>query len=84
MSDSRYSYDETTEIWPYFVITLATVVTVPMTISAIIRITTSDSDAKAYKTSYVPETGSHIAKFKARSKRSKLFTKLYVFNISVS
>lgn len=76
MSDSRYSYDETTEIWPFFVITLATVVTLPMTISAITRITAKDSNAKSYKTKFTPETGSHIAKFKSKSKRSKLFTKL--------
>lgn len=80
MSDSRYSYDDSTEVWPYFVITLASVVTIPLTFAAISRLTARDDPrSKApFISRFSPSNKAQIDNFKTKAKSSKLFTKLYV------
>ncbi|VVT48565.1 uncharacterized protein SAPINGB_P001841 [Magnusiomyces paraingens] len=82
MSDSRYSYDENSEVWPYFVITLTAVVTIPLSLVAYSRISAKeDPHAKATydQSGFEPENGDAIKTYRVRSKRSKLFTKLNLF-----
>lgn len=78
MSDSRYSYDDTSEVWPYFVITLASVVTIPLTLVALGKLTTKeDTNAlPSFSSRFSPKNKSYIDKHKSRAKRSKVFTKL--------
>lgn len=73
-----YNYDETAEVWPYFVITLASVVTIPCTLMALARFTAKDDPrSKASFTSrFTPFKQVGIDRFKAKAKRSKLMTKL--------
>lgn len=79
MSDSRYSYDENAEVWPYFAITLLSVILIPATLIAYSRTTAKEDDQNAYSTSFKSNNNSSIQIYKAKLKRSSLFTKLNLF-----
>lgn len=76
MSDSRYSYDEHAEVWPYFAITLLSVILIPATLIAYSRVTAKEDNENSYSTSFKTHNDSHIQDYKIRLKRSRLFTKL--------
>lgn len=82
MSDSRYSYDENAEVWPYFAITLLSVVLVPATIVAYSRTTAKEDNENSYSTSFKSHNDSAIQKYKTKMKRSNLFTKLNTFVVA--
>lgn len=79
MSDSRYSYDENAEVWPYFVLTLLSVVLIPATLIAYSRFTSKKETTDAYKSTFKPDNDADIQKYRTKLKRSSLFTKLNVF-----
>ena len=79
MSDSRYSYDENAEVWPYFVLTLLSVVLIPATLIAYSRFTSKKETTDAYKSTFTPDNDADIQKYRTKLKRSSLFTKLNVF-----
>lgn len=77
MSDSRYSYDENAEVWPYFAITLLGVVLVPSTISTVQSVLAPDEETiaiKERKESHKTENQEHIDRFLAKRRRSRLFS----------
>lgn len=47
LMDARYSYDESAEVWPYFVLTLLGVVLIPLTLSHLFSAIFGGSDASA-------------------------------------
>ena len=78
MSDSRYSYDENAEVWPYFALTLVGVVLVPATIVSIKSLLQSedeeDGNSKRLKNmKFRPENHLEIEEFKLKQKSSSLF-----------
>lgn len=74
MSDSRYSYDEKSELWPYFALTLVGVVVVPATIVTIKNGLGRDLEDRIV-TGFSPENAGEIEKFKSKQKRSSIFTR---------
>lgn len=79
MSDSRYSYDENADVWPYFALTLLSVVLIPSTFVAIARLTAKKEVDDSYSSIFKPKNATTIKKYQTQQKRSKLFTKLNIF-----
>ncbi|KAK9369419.1 hypothetical protein V1509DRAFT_620781 [Lipomyces kononenkoae] len=76
MSDSRYSYDENAEVWPYFAMTLLSLVLVPSTWKATIRAIQSEKDySPKFENGYRPENYDEVEKFRVKNRKSKIFTK---------
>lgn len=76
MSDSRYSYDENAEVWPYFAITLLSVALIPATLIAYSRTTAKEDTKSSYSTTFKSHNDSAIQNYKSKAKRSSLLTKL--------
>lgn len=78
MSDSRYSYDDKAEVWPYFAITLVGMALVPSTIISIRRIASANKgsrDEDNLQDQFKPANYEYIKKFRAKERRSSIFTK---------
>ncbi|KAK9244622.1 hypothetical protein V1506DRAFT_507302 [Lipomyces tetrasporus] len=80
MSDSRYSYDENAEVWPYFAMTLLSLVLLPSTWKAAIRAVKPDKDySPKFENGYKPENYEEVEKFRKKNRKSKIFTKTNIF-----
>lgn len=79
MSDSRYSYDENAEVWPYFVLTLLSVILIPATLIAYSRFTAKETTTDSYHSTFKTDNDALIQKYRTKLKRNNLFTKLNVF-----
>ncbi|KAK9317757.1 hypothetical protein V1524DRAFT_464189 [Lipomyces starkeyi] len=81
MSDSRYSYDENAEVWPYFAMTLLSLVLLPSTWKATIRAMKPESTnySPKFENGYKPENYDDVEKFRMKNRKSKIFTKTNIF-----
>uniref|UniRef100_A0A060T3K6 ARAD1A16566p n=1 Tax=Blastobotrys adeninivorans TaxID=409370 RepID=A0A060T3K6_BLAAD len=87
MSDSRYSYDEKAEVWPYFAVTLLSVVLVPTTVVNVRRLWRNDEaileaankKAVQLEESARPHNFEEIEKFKRKERRQSALSKTNVF-----
>lgn len=79
MGDSRYSYDENAEVWPYFVLTLLSVILIPATLIAYSRFTAKETTTDTYHSTFKTDNDALIQKYRTKLKRNSLFTKLNVF-----
>ncbi|CAN6674496.1 protein translocation protein Sec63p [Trichomonascus vanleenenianus] len=76
MSDSRYSYDENAEVWPYFAITLIGITLAPATWISTKRLLSSSPEAGvAPGVKFRAPNDALVQKFRAKQQRSKLLTK---------
>ncbi|KAK9373153.1 uncharacterized protein V1513DRAFT_383199 [Lipomyces chichibuensis] len=76
MSDSRYSYDENAEVWPYFAMTLLSLVLLPSTWKATIRAMKPEKNySPKFENGYKPENYDDVEKFRIKNRKSKIFTK---------
>ncbi|KAK7208107.1 hypothetical protein BZA70DRAFT_272937 [Myxozyma melibiosi] len=76
MSDSRYSYDENAEAWPYFAMTLLSLVLVPTTFKRLTKIARSpkESVSSGLESQYKPPSYDIISKSRRKSKQGKILT----------
>ncbi|KAK9490707.1 hypothetical protein V1508DRAFT_399623 [Lipomyces doorenjongii] len=80
MSDSRYSYDENAEVWPYFAMTLLSLVLLPSTWKATIRVMKPEKNySPKFENGYKPENYDDVEKFRMKNRKSKIFTKTNIF-----
>ncbi|KAK9346527.1 hypothetical protein V1522DRAFT_420903 [Lipomyces starkeyi] len=80
MSDSRYSYDENAEVWPYFAMTLLSLVLLPSTWKATIRAMKPEKNySPKFENGYKPENYDDVEKFRMKNRKSKIFTKTNIF-----
>ncbi|KAK9456751.1 hypothetical protein V1511DRAFT_495202 [Dipodascopsis uninucleata] len=80
MSDSRYSYDENAEVWPYFAATLLSLVLFPSTVKVTLKaLSTKDVPSLRKKSLFVPENNEFIQKFRSRHGRSKILNRFNIF-----
>ncbi|KAA8900074.1 hypothetical protein TRICI_006247 [Trichomonascus ciferrii] len=75
MSDSRYSYDDNAEVWPYFAITLVGMVLVPSTYVSAQRILANPKNPEEGPEGFKPANYEEIKNFRAKERRSRIFTK---------
>ncbi|KAK9459113.1 uncharacterized protein V1516DRAFT_680994 [Lipomyces oligophaga] len=76
MSDSRYSYDENAEVWPYFAMTLLSLVLVPTTYKISSKaLKTEGPTYSKLETLYKPSNHALLSKIRKRHSQSKTFTK---------
>lgn len=75
MSNAKYNYDENSETWPYFAITLVSVLVIPSTISSLTSLFSKESKQTngAIFSSFKPANLKAIKKFQNKFKASKLF-----------
>lgn len=75
MSNAKYNYDENSETWPYFAITLVSVLVIPSTISSLTSLFSKESKQTngAILSSFKPANLKAIKKFQNKFKASKLF-----------
>ncbi|KAK9333534.1 hypothetical protein V1520DRAFT_143348 [Lipomyces starkeyi] len=80
MSDSRYSYDENAEVWPYFAMTLLSLVLLPSTWKATIRAMKPEKNySPKFENGYKPENYDDVEKFRMKNRKSKIFSKANIF-----
>ncbi|KAK9384873.1 hypothetical protein V1515DRAFT_307510 [Lipomyces mesembrius] len=80
MSDSRYSYDENAEVWPYFAMTLLSLVLLPSTWKATIRAMKPEKNySPKFENGYKPENYDDVEKFRMKNRKSKILTKTNIF-----
>lgn len=75
-SDSRYSYDEKSEVWPYFALTVVGVIVVPATIVSVFNGVKKEPlrGGAAPADMAKPENEAEIKKFQSRQKRQSLLS----------
>ncbi|KAK9451694.1 uncharacterized protein V1518DRAFT_409275 [Limtongia smithiae] len=75
MSDSRYSYDENAEVWPYFAITLLSLVLLPSTWRATVRsVKTRKASISEISVRYKPRNYALLEKLRKRGRKASVFT----------
>lgn len=74
MSDSRYSYDENSEVWPYFGVTLLGIIVIPATVISVRRILKAGQldDEDASRT--VGKSSESLVKFRTSNRKSQIWT----------
>ncbi|KAK9466937.1 hypothetical protein V1512DRAFT_225130 [Lipomyces arxii] len=75
MSDARYSYDENGEVWPYFAVTLVSLVLFPSTWKATMKVARNETQKVHPEKNYKPENYDYVEKFRKKNSKSKIFTK---------
>ncbi|TLS30936.1 hypothetical protein PpBr36_03704 [Pyricularia pennisetigena] len=76
---SDYSYDETGHLWPFFVFTLTTIVTLPLTYALVNRSRDPAAKFPRIKTEYKPKHGDLVQAQKSADKRKNRTLGLTLF-----
>lgn len=72
--DSRYAYDENSETWPVFVLTILCIVLVPLTYKYVKGVFSSDENLEKTHSAVKPYNDEELKRFKKKS-QSRIFNK---------
>jgi translocation protein SEC63 len=81
MSSTDYNYDEQGQFFPYFILTITAIVTVPATYSWLKPSKELESTAPRIYTDYRPEDADLVATVKSRQRRRERKTKRMLLSI---
>ncbi|CCH42960.1 putative membrane protein [Wickerhamomyces ciferrii] len=77
--DSRYNYDEHSQTWPVFTLSVLVVTLIPFTIQAVSNAFSSTKEEPIVGEIKLDKVDSQIKKFRSNRKPSKIFTKKNLF-----
>ncbi|ODV96368.1 hypothetical protein PACTADRAFT_41524 [Pachysolen tannophilus NRRL Y-2460] len=85
MGDSRYAYDENAQVWPYFVLSILIVITIPLFYSYIANFFAGSQRAKEDDKDYIKKKfdnyktpiDKNLKKFESGAKKSKVFSRKF-------
>lgn len=81
MSSTDYNYDEQGQFFPYFILTIAAIVTVPATYSWLKPSKELENTAPRIPTDYKPDDAALVATVKGRQRRRERRTKRMLLSI---